>query len=112
LHLAAAELVARKLAAFSRDEPSITKELRLPNWEQSEKMAWPPPQVPLGVLVAQSMVPAAHPGRDWWRAKEGEARAQRERQEREEQEEQAKRDAAFHGPRWWKGERPGPEQIG
>ena len=55
LRLREVELVARNLEGFTRDMPSITKELRLPDWEQPNRLAWPPPQTPLGVLVAQGM---------------------------------------------------------
>jgi hypothetical protein len=40
----AVELMARGLPAFSANQPSITRELRLPRWEESSIMAWPPPQ--------------------------------------------------------------------
>jgi hypothetical protein len=36
------ELGARKLRNFSRAEPSILKELKLPCWEESSRQAWPP----------------------------------------------------------------------
>jgi hypothetical protein len=42
-HLLGAELVARGLEAFSRDTPSITRELRLPDWINSARTVWPPP---------------------------------------------------------------------
>jgi hypothetical protein len=106
LHLAGAELVARGLEGFSRDEPSITKELQLPDWTYSAKMSWPPPQTPLAALVAP---PASGDSRrhsgDWWKVKEEEARVQRERQEREAAEQEAKARENWHGPRWWEGER-------
>jgi hypothetical protein len=51
------------------------------------------------------MAPAAHTGGDWWRVKEEEARAVRERQEREAAEQEAKARENCHGPRWWEGER-------
>jgi hypothetical protein len=61
------ELVARNLERFTRDEPSITNELKLPDWGQPAKLAWPRPQTPLGVLVSQAMAPAVdHPGDNWW----------------------------------------------
>jgi hypothetical protein len=41
LRLREVELVARNLEGFTRDTPSITKELRLPDGEESNKLAWP-----------------------------------------------------------------------
>jgi hypothetical protein len=64
------ELVARNLRGFTQGEPPISKELRLPDWEQSNKLAWPPPQTPLGVLVAQSMAAVDHPSGRWLRQRE------------------------------------------
>jgi hypothetical protein len=73
--------------------------------ETAPKMAWPPPQIPLGVFTAQSMAPAAHPSGEWWQVKEEEARALRERQEREAAEQEAKAREDWRGPRWWEGGR-------
>jgi hypothetical protein len=42
LHLLEAELVARGLESFTRDVPSITKELKLPAFEPGRPPAWPP----------------------------------------------------------------------
>jgi hypothetical protein len=81
-HLRSAELVARGLESFGRDNPSLTQELKLPDWEQPTKLAWPPPQVPLGVLVAQSMASAPHPGGNWWQHNQERAAAVREEQQR------------------------------
>jgi hypothetical protein len=67
LRLHKVELVARNLERFTRDEPSITNELRLPDWDQPSKLAWPPPRMPLAVLVLQGMGAAVdHPGATWW----------------------------------------------
>ncbi len=52
--LLGAELVARNLTEFSRDTPSLTRELRLPDW-QDNKLAWPAREVPASVLLAESM---------------------------------------------------------
>jgi hypothetical protein len=41
LHLLEAELVARGLEQFTRDMPSITKELQLPAFEPGRPLAWP-----------------------------------------------------------------------
>jgi hypothetical protein len=66
-----AELVARNLDRFTRDQPSIADELRLPHWDQPTKLAWPPPQTPLAVLAVQGMAAAVdHPGADWWQQRD------------------------------------------
>jgi hypothetical protein len=71
LRLREVELVARNLDGFTRDEPSITKELRLPDWDQSNKLAWPRPQTPLAVLAVQGVAAAVdHPGDNWWRRRD------------------------------------------
>jgi hypothetical protein len=38
------ELHAKRLSSFTRDMPSFTRDLRLPNWEQPATAAWPPRQ--------------------------------------------------------------------
>ena len=64
LRLRAVELVARNVEGA---EPSIINELRLPDWDQPAKLAWPRPQTPLGVLASQGMAAAFdHPGDNWW----------------------------------------------
>jgi hypothetical protein len=50
------ELVARNLSSFSRDVLSFAKELKLPDWHKSNRLVWPPPQIPLSVRVATSMI--------------------------------------------------------
>jgi hypothetical protein len=65
------ELVARNLEHFTRDERSITNELRLPDWDQPRKLAWPPPRTPLGVLASQGLAAAVdHPGANWWQQRD------------------------------------------
>jgi hypothetical protein len=61
------ELVAREMQGFSRDQPSIACELKLPDWVQSNKLAWPPRSTPLAVLVAEG-TPTDHPrnSADWY----------------------------------------------
>jgi hypothetical protein len=71
LRLREVELVARNLDGFTRDQPSITNELRFPDWDEPTKLGWPPPQTPLGVLVVQGMAAAVgHPGDNWWRRRD------------------------------------------
>jgi hypothetical protein len=55
------ELVARGLDNFSRADPPITKAVQLPDWTNSEKMVWPPPQPSLAAVLAMSMVPSHDP---------------------------------------------------
>lgn len=81
-HLLSAELVARGLESFSRDNPSLTQELKLPDWEQSTKLAWPPPQPSLGKIMAQTMAVPYHPGAAWAEHAHERAAAVREEQER------------------------------
>jgi hypothetical protein len=78
-HLLGAELIARRLESFSVSNPSLAEELKLPDWQQSNKLVWPPPQKPLGVLMAESMS-FAHPGGDWWQEREAHAAALRKEQ--------------------------------
>jgi len=59
--LLSAELKARELSEFSSDEPSISHELKLPSWTESNKLAWPPPARPLGVVLAEAMSGDADP---------------------------------------------------
>jgi len=76
------ELKARNVESFSRDNPSIAKAVQLPDWGDSAKMVWPPPQPSLAVQVATSMTYGSHPGGDWWQQREERAQAMREEQER------------------------------
>jgi hypothetical protein len=55
------ELAARDLASFSTSDPSISTSLRLPDWENSDRMAWPPPKTPLALLVAASVMRSPDP---------------------------------------------------
>lgn len=70
-HLRNAELEARNLESFGRDAPSLVKEVTLPEWHQSTKLAWPPPRTSLGLLVTEIYSPAPHPGADWWKYNNG-----------------------------------------
>jgi predicted transcriptional regulator len=71
------ELVARGLGNFSRADPPITKAVQLPDWTNSEKMAWPPAEPSLAVQFATSMT-FSHPSGDWWQQREERAQAMRE----------------------------------
>jgi hypothetical protein len=67
------ELHARGLDAFSRSQPSISATVQLPDWTDSQRMVWPPPRVPMGVLVAASMAPSYSPATtDQWATVRGE----------------------------------------
>ena len=78
LHLLEAELVARGLETFTRDVPSITKELKLPAFEPGRPPAWPRrPQ-----LHSTSFAPMPHDPRfsaRWWEAGERQRREQERR---------------------------------
>jgi hypothetical protein len=65
--LLGAELVARDLERFTTREPSIARELKLPTFAAGQRLAWPPPQPSLAVMVAQSMAPPYDPrfSADW-----------------------------------------------
>ena len=61
------ELTARKLAGFSTESPSIAKELKLPDFDHSDQIAWPSLQPSLAASYAMSMM-APHDPRysaDW-----------------------------------------------
>lgn len=66
------ELTARKLESFSGYEPSIIEAVKLPDWTNSGRMAWPLPKMPLAVAVAQAMAPPpdARFGANWAAARE------------------------------------------
>jgi hypothetical protein len=104
LHLDNAELTARGLEQFTRDEPSIITELKLPDWADSARMAWPLPRI-----FDQSMFePVPYDPRyspNWGLVQEEERRQSREREERETKEREAKKLENYHGPRWWEKER-------
>lgn len=51
------ELVARGLEAFSRSAPAISKTVQLCDWADSERLIWPPRELPIAALFAMSMVP-------------------------------------------------------
>jgi hypothetical protein len=102
--LVGAELAARGLASFSRDNPSIAAELRIPSFEGGGRMAWPPPQK-LDVALFSPVSASPRHSADWGLAAAEEARASQERQERDAAEREAEAHANWRGPRWWLGER-------
>jgi hypothetical protein len=60
------ELHAKGLTGFTRDMPSITRDLRLPDWKQPSRTAWPPER-------AREVATCEYPYSDrysanWWRA--------------------------------------------
>jgi hypothetical protein len=54
-YLLGVELTARQLDAFTRDQPSLTRELRLPDWVESCKLAYPAPTTPASVMIAETV---------------------------------------------------------
>jgi hypothetical protein len=59
------ELHARKLERFTRATPSLAKTVQLPDYQESEKLLWPP-RVPRDMsLFAPVIAPAAGP--DWYK---------------------------------------------
>jgi hypothetical protein len=51
------ELRARDLGSFTRSNPSLMDAVKLPDWANSDRMVWPPPQAPLAAILAASMAP-------------------------------------------------------
>jgi len=88
--LLGAELVARDLDEFSRDTPSLTRELRLPDWQESNRLIWPPRELPASVLLAEAVAAVHDPRRyssEWPEAlREEKAKRIAEEQKRIEQE--------------------------
>jgi hypothetical protein len=77
------ELLARQLQQFSQSQPSITETLTLPDWTQSSRNLWPPPQPSFAEIYAQGMAVAPHPGADWAKAQAVRAAAIRAEQQRQ-----------------------------
>ena len=63
------ELHAKGLTGFTRDTPSITRDLRLPDWKEPATTAWPQRRREVLTFAPGYARSAA----DWWRA--GEARS-------------------------------------
>jgi hypothetical protein len=103
LRLREVELVARNLEGFTRDEPSIITELKLPDWADSARMAWPPPR-PFDQSMFEPVPYDPRYSPEWGLVQKEDRRASREREERETAEREAEALKNYHGPRWW--ERP------
>jgi hypothetical protein len=83
---------------------AIANELRLPSFEHSDHMAWPPPRVFDQSMFAPLPFDPRH-SPDWWKVQDEERRASREKKEREAAEREAKALEGYHGPRRWEKER-------
>ena len=78
------ELTARGLHSFSVSQPSLTRDLRLPRWEESSIMAWPPPQrIDPALLVPVQLGDPRLCTDRWWEVKAEEQARERERQQHE-----------------------------
>jgi hypothetical protein len=67
--LLSAELVARNLTEFSRDQFSLTRELKIPSFTESSRLSWPPRETPAAVLLAESIASQGDPRRhsgEWY----------------------------------------------
>ena len=68
--LLSAELVARNLTEFSRDQFSLTRELKIPSFTESSRLSWPPRETPAAVLLAESIASQGDPRRhsgEWYK---------------------------------------------
>lgn len=77
------ELAARNLEGFSTADPSILRELKLPDFEHSVRMAWPPPRTSMGAAAfAATMVPVSDRrfSGEWWKDREEAARQRAQQQ--------------------------------
>jgi hypothetical protein len=83
------------LENFTISSPSIMETAKLPNWEHSDHMTWPPPKPPLGALVAAAMTPPHDPRftADWAAARQQDM-ARRAAAEARRAEEEASRQVA------------------
>jgi hypothetical protein len=77
---------------FSFYKPALTDVVKLPEWKDSGRLAWPPPKTPLGALFAAAMTPPHDPrfSADWAAAREQD-RARRATGEAHRAEEEAAR---------------------
>ncbi len=78
------ELTARGLTAHSRTQPEIAKNISLPEWACSDRMAWPPQRPSIAAAYAASIAPGFDPrySADWWKVSEEAAAARQREQER------------------------------
>ncbi len=76
------ELVARDLDGFSRDQPQITKTVRLPDWQRSSDDLWPPRQ-PIDPRLFAPVQTDPRTTFDWETAWAERRQAEQERQEQE-----------------------------
>ena len=69
-HLLGAELHARGLTDYTRDQPSLLRTTVLPDWTQSNNHLWPPRSAPTSVIFAEMQVPTFDPrySADWHEA--------------------------------------------
>ena len=80
-NLLTVEMVARGITGIGLHDHSIMKDLKLPDFGEPTKLAWPPP-TSLAVEVAASMIQRPHPGANWANEREERAQAMREEHER------------------------------
>jgi hypothetical protein len=80
-NLLTVEMVARGITGIGLHDHSIMKDLKLPDFGEPTKLAWPPP-TSLAVQVAASMIQRPHPGANWASEREERAQTMREEQER------------------------------
>ena len=80
-NLLTVEMVARGITGIGLHDHSIMKDLKLPDFGEPTKLAWPPP-TSLAVQVAASMIQRPHPGANWANEREERAQAMREDHER------------------------------
>lgn len=83
-NLLTVEMAARGITGIGLHGRSIMKDLKLPDFAEPTKLAWPPPTPSLAVQVAASMASMIHPhpGANWASEREERARATREEYER------------------------------
>ena len=98
------EAAARGLKGVSSDYSLMS--MKIPVFNSANQLAWPPPQIPLAVQVARSMVPVPGDPRQftnrWHEVAAEKAQAARQQRLREQQEEQARIDVDPRADQWWK----------
>jgi len=81
-NLLTVEIAARGITEIGLYGHSIMKDLKLPDFSEPTKLAWPPPTPSLAVQVAASMIQRPHLGANWASEREERAQAVREEHER------------------------------